>query len=129
MPSEPSVPPGRPAPPVVAAYLFDGMPTFDLGCVTGVFALSRPELDAPWYDFRACAETTRPLRALGGFSVSARHGMDELAAADTLIVTAVPDVRRPVSPALVAALRTAHERGARIVSICSGAFALADAGL
>ena len=127
--SDPSVRPGRAGSTVVAGYLFDGMSAFELGCVTEVFALPRPELDVPWYEFRACAETTRPLRALGGFSLIAGHGMDEFAAADTLIVTAVPDVRRPVSPALVAALRTAHERGARIVSICSGAFALADAGL
>jgi AraC family transcriptional activator FtrA len=127
--SDPTVRPGRAGSAVVAGYLFDGMSAFELGCVTEVFALPRPELDVPWYEFRACAETTRPLRALGGFSLTAGHGMDEFAAADTLIVTAVPDVRGPVSPGLVAALRTAYERGARIVSICSGAFALADAGL
>jgi AraC family transcriptional regulator, transcriptional activator FtrA len=121
--------PGRTTAPVVAVYLFDGMSAFELGCVTEVFALPRPELGVPWYDFRACAETTGPLRALGGFSLAAEHGMAEFAAAGTLIVTAVPDVHRPVSAELVTALRTAHERGARIVSICSGAFALADAGL
>lgn len=98
MRSDPSLLPGPAAWPVVAGYLFDGMSAFELGCVTEVFALPRPELDVPWYDFRACAETSRPLRALGGFSLTAGHGMDEFAAADTLIVTAVPDVRRPVSP-------------------------------
>lgn len=116
--------------PTVAAYLFEGMSAFELGCVTEVFALPRPELDVPsWYEFKACAETDRPLRALGGFRLTAEHGMDEFTAADTLIVTAVPDVRGVIPAALVAALRKAHERGARIVSICSGAFALAEAGL
>ena len=117
------------ATPTVAAYLFEGMSAFELGCVTEVFALPRPELDVPWYDFLACAGTAKPLRALGGFGLVAGHGMKEFAAADTLIVTAVPDVRGEVPAELVAALRTAHARGARIVSICSGAFALAEAGL
>ena len=63
-------------------------------CITEVFALPRPELDLPsWCEFKACAETDRPLRALGGFQLTAEHGMDEFTAADTLIVTAVPDVR------------------------------------
>ncbi|HEX4791770.1 MAG TPA: helix-turn-helix domain-containing protein [Actinospica sp.] len=113
----------------VAVYLFDGMSAFELGCVTEVFALPRPELAVPWYEFLACAQTAEPLRALGGFSLVAAHGMDEFARADTLIVTAVPDVHGEIPPALVGALRRAHRRGARIVSICSGAFALAEAGL
>lgn len=113
----------------VAAYLFEGMSAFELGCVTEVFALPRPELGVPWYRFEACASTTRPMRALGGFGLVAQHGMDAFAAADTLIVTAVPDVRGEVPEELTRALRAARERGARIVSICSGAFALAAAGL
>jgi AraC family transcriptional activator FtrA len=119
----------RAAAPTVAAYLFEGMSAFELGCVTEVFALPRPELEVPWYDFLACAGTSGPLRALGGFGLVAGHGMDEFTAADTLIVTAVPDVRGEVPAELITALRTAHARGARIVSICSGAFALAEAGL
>jgi AraC family transcriptional activator FtrA len=116
--------------PTVAAYLFDGMSAFELGCVTEVFALPRPELDvSPWYEFKTCAETNRPLRALGGFQLTAEYGMDEFTVADTLIVTAVPDVRGAIPKALVAALQEAYEREARIVSICSGAFALAEAGL
>jgi AraC family transcriptional activator FtrA len=119
----------RLATPTVAAYLFEGMSAFELGCVTEVFALPRPELEVPWYEFLACAGTSGPMRALGGFGLVAGHGMREFAAADTLIVTAVPDVRGEVPGELVTALRSAHERGARIVSICSGAFALAEAGL
>ena len=83
----------------------------------------------PWYEFKACAETVGPMRALGGFGLVAEHDLDAFAAADTVIVTAVPNVRGPVPPRLVEALRTAYERGARVVSICSGAFALAEAGL
>ncbi|GAA2142720.1 helix-turn-helix domain-containing protein [Kitasatospora kazusensis] len=128
---------GPPPEPVhtVAVYAFDGMAPFELGVVVEVFALARPELTgllaAPWYGLKVCADRPGvPLRAVGGFSVTAHHGLDELAAADTVIVVAVPNTfSGEVSPGLTAALRTAHERGARIVSICSGAFALAAAGL
>jgi AraC family transcriptional activator FtrA len=115
--------------PTVAVYLFDGISVFEVGCITEVFALPRPELDVPWYTFQACADTPRPLRAMGGFGLIAQHDMADFAAADTVIVTAVPDVRGEIPKELVKALRTAHERGARVVSICSGAFALAEAGL
>ncbi|BFV58257.1 helix-turn-helix domain-containing protein [Kitasatospora sp. CMC57] len=119
----------------IAVYAFDGMAPFELGVVVEMFALARPELTgllaAPWYGLKVCADRPgTPLNAVGGFSITAHHGLDELAAADTVIVVAVPNTfGGEVSPDLVAALRTAHERGARIVSICSGAFALAAAGL
>lgn len=119
----------------IAVYAFDGMAPFELGVVVEVFGLARPELTgllaAPWYGLKVCADRPgTPLNAVGGFSLTAHHGLDELAAADTVIVVAVPNTfSGEVSPGLVAALRTAHERGARIVSICSGAFALAAAGL
>lgn len=113
----------------IAAYLRNGMSTFELGCATEVFALPRPELGVPWYEFLTCASTTLPMRAVGGFSLIAEHGMETFAAADTLLVTAVPDVSGEVPDELVKALRAGYERGARIVSICSGAFALGAAGL
>jgi AraC family transcriptional regulator, transcriptional activator FtrA len=109
---------------------FDGMSPFELGSVTEIFGLPRPELRVPWYELRVCAEEPgRPLRSLGGLTLVAGHGLEEFAAADTTMVVTVPDVRAEVSPAVVGALREAHGRGARVVSICSGAFALAAAGL
>lgn len=113
----------------IAVLAFAGMAPFELGCVVEVFGLPRPELDVAWYDLDVCAETPEPMAAVGGFSITARHGLDVLAAADTVIVPGVADVHAEVSPALVEALRTAAARGARLVSICSGAFALAAAGL
>ncbi|MFF4990389.1 helix-turn-helix domain-containing protein [Streptosporangium saharense] len=113
----------------VAAVAFDGMAPFELGCVVEVFGIPRPELEVPWYDLTVCAETPGDLRIVGGFTMRAGHGLDAVAWADTVVVPAVADVRGEVSAELVATLRTAHERGARIVSICSGAFALAAAGL
>lgn len=113
----------------VAAYAFDGMSPFELGCVVEVFGLPRPELGVPWYELKVCAESPAPLRAVGGFTMATEYGLDDFATADTVIVTAVPDVRGDIPAALTNALRHAHNRGARVVSICSGAFALAAAGL
>lgn len=115
--------------PTVAVLAFDGMAPFELGCVVEFFGLPRPELDVPWYDLKVCAETPEPLRVVGGFTMQAAHGLDVLAGAGTVIVPGVADVRGEVSGELVEALRLAHGRGARMVSICSGAFALAAAGL
>lgn len=121
--------PARAGLPSVAVLAFDGMSPFELGCVVEIFGLPRPELGVPWYDLKVCAETSQPLRAVGGFTLQAAHGLDVLVSAGTVIVPGVPDVRGQVSAELVAALRLAHDRGARMVSICSGAFALAAAGL
>ncbi|TMR21401.1 helix-turn-helix domain-containing protein [Nonomuraea turkmeniaca] len=112
----------------VAVLAFDGMAPFELGCVVELFGLPRPELDVPWYDLKVCAETLEPLRVVGGFTMRAEHGLDVLAGADTVIVPGT-NVYGRVSGELVAALRQAHARGARMVSICSGVFALAAAGL
>ncbi|MBW8481821.1 helix-turn-helix domain-containing protein [Actinomadura parmotrematis] len=113
----------------VSVLAFDGMAPFELGSVVEVFGRPRPELGVPWYDLRVCSRERGPLRAVGGFTLATEHGLDAFAAADTVMVVAVPDVRGDVHPDVVAALREAHARGARIVSICSGAFALAAAGL
>jgi len=116
------------APHRVAVLAFDGMAPFELGVVVEVFGLPRPELDVEPYALDVCAERPGPLEAVGGFALHPRHGLDRLSGADTVIV---PGQRtdRPVSEPLIAALRRAHGRGARVVSICSGAFALAAAGL
>lgn len=114
----------------VAVLAFDGMTPFEMGVVVEVFGLPRPELRVPWYTLRVCSQHPgSALRAVGGFALTVDHGLDDFAAADTLIVPGVADVTAPVGRDLIDALRTAHARGARIASICSGAFALAAAGL
>ncbi|BCJ58105.1 transcriptional regulator FtrA [Micromonospora endophytica] len=113
----------------VAVLAYPGMSVFETGIVTEVFGLPRPELGVPWYDLRLCAERPGPVPVLGGASLHSPYGLEVLAAAATVIVPGVPDVSGVPSPELVAALRRAHRAGARILSICSGAFALAGAGL
>ncbi len=112
---------------VVLAY--DGLCTFEFALAIEIFALKRPELGVRWYDFAVCAVDRGPLRAVGGVTISARQGLHALARAGTVVVPGWRDLDRPPPHALVAALRRAHQRGARLVSICSGAFVLAATGL
>src|SRR6188768_2401366 len=93
----------------VSVLTYDGMSTFELGCVVEVFGLPRPELDVPWYDLAVCAEHDVPLRAVGGFTIQAAYGLEVFAEARTVIVPGVADVRAEVSPALIDAVRRAHE--------------------
>lgn len=114
----------------VAVLGFDGMAPFELGVAAEVFALPRPELDVDWwYTFALCAERPGPLHAVGGFTIEAPHGLRKLAQADTIVVPGTADLHADPSDAVLETLRRAHARGARLVSICSGAFVLAATGL
>ncbi|MGJ6966764.1 helix-turn-helix domain-containing protein [Streptosporangium sp. G11] len=115
--------------PTVSVLAYQGMSVFEMGIVTEVFGLPRPEFDLPWYRLTVCAEHDGPVRVIGGANLYTPHGLEDFAAAETVIVPGVPDVTAVPSPDLVAALRLARRRGARIMSICSGAFALAEASL
>jgi AraC family transcriptional regulator, transcriptional activator FtrA len=113
----------------IAVLAFDGMSPFETAIVVEVFGLPRPELEVDWYELAVCAASPGPLRTVGGMTLTAPFGLDAFAAADTLVVPGVPDVRVEVPEPVLDALRAAHARGARLVSICSGAFALAAAGI
>lgn len=113
----------------VAIVAYDGLCTFEFGCAIELFALERPELDVAWYEYSVCGAEPGPLRAFGGLTFQAPYGLDVLDRADTIIVPGWRNPEEPPPIALAAALRTAAARGARICSICSGAFVLAYAGL
>ena len=113
----------------VAIVAYDGLCTFEFGCAIELFALERPELGVRWYSHAVCAVEPGPLRAMGGLTVHVPHGLDALAHADTIVIPGWRDRFEAPPPALVDALRAAHARGARLCSICSGAYVLAYAGL
>ncbi|MGH8145728.1 MAG: transcriptional regulator FtrA [Rhodanobacteraceae bacterium] len=115
--------------PLVAVLVYDGLCGFEFSCATEVFALPRPELDLDWYRFETCAAKRGPLRGRFGLRIVADAGLERLRDADTVIVPGWTSVDTPVPPKVVNALREAHARGARLVSICSGAFVLAATGL
>ncbi|WP_433514657.1 GlxA family transcriptional regulator [Nonomuraea sp. CA-143628] len=100
--------------------------TFELSCAAEVFATVRPGL-ARLYDFRVCAETPGPVPTLAGYSITVTEGLAAVECADTVVIPGWQT--RTASGAVLAALRRAHRRGARIAAICSGAFVLAQAGL
>src|SRR5262249_7328974 len=77
----------------------------------------------------AAAERPGSVRTLSGFSLDGLPGIEALESADTVVVPGYRELLDPISETAVEGLRAAHDRGARIVSICIGAFALGHAGL
>lgn len=114
---------------VVAAVAYDRLCTFEFGCTVELFALPRPELDVPWYDFAVCAAERGPIRATGGIAVQVSHSLRLLERADTIVVPGWRDADEAPPPDLLRKLRRAYDRGARLCSICSGVFVLAAAGV
>jgi AraC family transcriptional regulator, transcriptional activator FtrA len=118
-----------PANPVVVAIAYDGLCTFEFGCAVEVFGLPRPEMGDNWYRFTVASSDPTPLRAAGGVQVVAEGGLKLLAEAGTVIIPGWRSPDAPVPSELCSALHNAHAAGARILSLCSGAFVLAAAGL
>ncbi len=112
----------------VVALLNAPQSPFELACASEVFGTVRPDLPVH-YDFRLCAERPGPLRTTVGYELLVEAGLAALETADTVVVPGWQPAGAPVPPAVLAALRAAHRRGARIVAICTGAFVLARAGL
>lgn len=115
--------------PVVAVLAYDGLCTFEFGIAYEVFGLPRPEMGADWYRFAVCGIEPGPLRAAGGLTVTVDSGLDILDQADLIVVPGWRAIDAPVPDTLACALRAAHERGARIMSLCSGVAVLAASGL
>ena len=109
----------------VVALVLPTVEAFDLAIPAQVFA--DPGLP-PRYEFTVCAPAAGLIRSTAGFSVQAEHGLEALAAADTVVVPGFLPLDDP-GERVCSALRQAAARGARIVSVCTGAFALAAAGL
>lgn len=117
------------APHLVVAVAYDRLCTFEFGCTTEFFALERPELDVPWYQFDVCSVDRGPLRATGGVTITVGKGLKRLEQADTIVIPGWRNADEPPPAALLRKLADAYARGARLCSICSGVFVLAAAGL
>jgi transcriptional regulator GlxA family with amidase domain len=110
----------------IAVLALDSVVAFDLSIPAQIFG-HHDERDR--YRVSICAERPGPVATSTGFDVVAPHGLATLRRADTIIVPGFEHTERPVPPAVVSALRAADRRGARMISICTGAFALAAAGV
>ena len=111
----------------VAAVITHGLSPFEFAVACEVFGIDRSELGVPWYRFLVCAADQPPITTSSGFTIDTRHGLEGLLLADTIVVPA--SETGDSSEELRHALRQAHDRGARILSLCTGAFVLAAAGL
>lgn len=107
----------------VAVIVLPGVIPLELGIATQVFGRD------PHYDLTVCAEDRVAPVPRSGFVINTSAGLEGLSRAETVIVPGYEDVNATVASPILDALRVAHARGARLVSICVGAFALAAAGL
>ncbi|GGU46823.1 GlxA family transcriptional regulator [Streptomyces violascens] len=112
-------------PHAVVALALPGIEPFDLATAAQVFGFRD---EAARYSFTVCGLRPGPVPTSTGFAIDVAAGLDALATADTVIV---PGFDPPVEPdaAVLQALRSAHDRGTRLVSVFLGAFVLAAAGL
>ena len=116
-------------PGLVAAITYDGLCTFEYGIAAEIFGLPRPEFDFPWYRFASISAEGRRSRALGGIIVETGASLAALEKANTIIIPGWRDRLERPPEKLLRAIFMASGRGARCVSICSGVFVLAAAGL
>ncbi len=122
-------PRGRRFNPLVVALAYDGLCAFEFACTTEVFGLPRPELGSGWYRFETCSVGGRAVNGQYGANLSVTGGIERLSDAGTIMIPGWHDIDAAVPEVVLAALRAAHSRGARLLSICSGAFVLAATGL
>ncbi len=111
----------------VVTLIYNNLCLFEFGIASEIFGLPRPELDVEWYDFQVCSVASEEHKALGGITIHAKKGLKLLDSADTIVLPGWTQGEPP--DLLIKKLRNAYDRGARLVSICSGAFLLGRAGL
>ncbi|EKN3600373.1 transcriptional regulator FtrA [Yersinia enterocolitica] len=116
-------------PGLVATLAYDGLCLFEFGIAQEIFGLARPEFDFPWYQHQVVGVDKHISTANGGLHIHVDAGLALLEQAKTIVIPGwrSPDALPPT--ALTEALQRAVARGARIISICSGVFVLAAAGL
>lgn len=114
----------------MTAVVGSSVAAFELGVAHEVFGLDRSEYASPWYRFRVIGAfgSTIPVTD-GDWSITTPYTLDDLADADTVIMPVWPGLADPAPTELLDALRDVHARGGRLVSVCSGAFLLAQTGL
>jgi transcriptional regulator GlxA family with amidase domain len=112
----------------VAVLIDEGVAPFEFAIPCEVFGVDRSAQGLPCFDFAVCAPEPGPVRTSLGFEIVAAYGLEPLQRADLLVIPAMPTDYEP-SAEVVAAVRGVVERGGRVASMCSGAFALARAGL
>ncbi|MEJ7770342.1 MAG: helix-turn-helix domain-containing protein [Geodermatophilaceae bacterium] len=123
------------SPPIVSGLIAPGNGGFGIGVLAEVYGYDRRDLGIPAFDFALVAEKPGPMRTDTGILITIEHGLERLARSDVIQIPSWGCGPGPVGPVepptpdLLAALHTAHARGATIATHCTGAFVLAHAGL
>ena len=112
----------------VVAVVYDGLAPFELGVLCEAWGVDRSDDGIANFDFAVCAPRPGRVSTTNGFCLDVEHGLDRADDADLVTVPAMA-LDRPVPAPVVEALRRAYDRGARLLSVCSGAFVLGQAGL
>jgi AraC family transcriptional regulator, transcriptional activator FtrA len=112
----------------VAAVVYDGVALFELGVASDIFGtIITTASGQPLYRFGICGTAPWAMTD-AGFRMEVPHGLDMVAESDTVVVLPTTTPGQVPAPVLEA-LRVARSRGRRILSLCTGAFVLAAAGL
>lgn len=111
------------------AVVWDGVGSFGLGVVSEVFGWDRSADGLPSYDFALVTETPGPVRTDTGFRVLVEEGLSRAATADLVISLGWEDFDRPPPEPVLQVFRDGLDRGARVMSHCTGAYVLAAAGV
>lgn len=119
--------PGKP--PLLALVAYDGLRTFEYSIAADLFAADRTYLGVNWYRTIVVSPDRGRLRGVGGVEVRANAPFEAISRASTIVIPGWRDVTETPPPKLLDALRAAHKRRARVLSLCSGAFVLGAAGL
>lgn len=112
----------------VAVIISEGLGLFEFGIATEVFGLERPEFDFPWYEFEVVCASKKSIKTTGGVHISAARGLCHLKHVDTIIIPSWSSTA-PQNDKVIKAIKDAANRNVRFLSICSGVFLLAAAGL
>jgi transcriptional regulator GlxA family with amidase domain len=112
----------------VAVLAIDGVAPFELGVLCEAWGVDRSDHGVPSFDFAVCGSRVGEVRTSAGFSLRVEHDLSRLEQADLVAIPALPR-DEPVPPGVVEALQAAVARGARVMSVCTGAFLLGAAGL
>jgi transcriptional regulator GlxA family with amidase domain len=112
----------------VAVLAFDGVPLFDLAVATGVFGADRAPAGAPRHDVVLVAGEDGPVRS-EGVTLDVSRDPEVIRRADLVVVPWWRHQEGPAPRAALEAVRGAHAAGAAVAGLCSGVFAVAEAGL
>jgi transcriptional regulator GlxA family with amidase domain len=112
----------------IAVIALPDMELFEFGVLCEVFGRDRSDDGLPPFDLRVVTAEPGPIPLPHGMRLTVPRGLEEARDADLVAVPAVP-VGADVDPRVLDAVRSAHRRGAWVLSACSGAFVLGAAGL